>query len=124
MQLLLTKGRMEVAVWSLAGARAEARSFDVGAIADFEGRWVDVQFHLDTKNSNGDLEVFVDGRRVVNVPNTVSQKPKTYYFKYGIYIGGVSEWGGTIPAQVLYFDEVKAGKSLDAVTVDEAKPVD
>lgn len=124
MQLLLSKGRMELAVWSFAGSRAEAKTFGLGPINLYSDRWTDVQFHLDTKNGKGNLEVFLDAKRVLDLPNSVTQKANNYYFKYGIYISGVSEWGGAIPTQELYFDEVKAGKSLSDVSVDEADPVD
>jgi hypothetical protein len=124
MQIMFTKGKIEIVVWSLAGSKAEPKTYPVGQISSFANRWIDVQIHFDTKNSNGNLEVFFDKKQIVNLRDTVTQVPNYYYFKYGIYISGVSEWGGRVPTQRLYFDEVRFGYKREEVDPNNKPPMD
>lgn len=100
------------------------RDFPLASISAMRGRWTDIIMHLDTSKGQQVLEVYVDGTRKAAIRDFINFIPKEYYFKYGIYRSFVSRHGGPMPTQVVVIDEVKMGKTRDAVTVNPAKPVD
>ena len=60
----------------------------------------------------------------------INFKPKSTYFKYGIYRSFVSRYKGLhgeIPTQIVYYDEVRRGTSIEDVDRNinpKLKPVD
>jgi len=93
--------------------------------------WTDISFCLDFKESK--IEVWVDGKQKVKLlksPINPKLKPQKIYFKYGIYRSFVSRYKDihkTLPTQIVYFDEIRRGNSVEDVDVNfnpELKPVD
>lgn len=124
MQFSLTSGQLEVAVWYMTKSGPQSKTWHLANMSQISNRWTDIQLRFDTKNSNGDLEIWLNGRPALNLKDTVTVRPSSYYFKYGIYRGPVSKWGGAVPTQVLYFDEVKFGSTRSDVIVRGEAPVD
>ena len=97
-------------------------------VTKLRGKWTDVVVHFKPTTEDGILEIFINGKleRVVNNPMLV--KPDNFYLKYGIYRSFVSkEKEVGVPTQVVYFDEVRMGKTrmeVDAQLNPELKPVD
>lgn len=78
-----------------------------------KGRWIDFVYHVKwSYQSDGILEVFQDGRKVVSKmgPNSYND-PKGPYMKIGMYASGIHNKteNYNFNEQVLYFDEVRIG---------------
>jgi hypothetical protein len=105
------------------------REFELANLSDMIGVWTDISFCLDFKNSR--MDAWVNGEKKVEVMKSpINFKPKSIYFKYGIYRSFVSRYKnihGNIPTQIVYYDEVRRGDSLEKVDVNfnpKLKPVD
>ena len=66
----------------------------------------------------------MNGGKKAELADWIVFRPKEYYVKYGIYRSFVSRHGGPMPVQILYFDEVKMGRSRADAEVDPANPID
>lgn len=105
------------------------REFELANLSDMIGVWTDISFCLDFKNNR--MDAWVNGEKKVEVMKSpINFKPKSIYFKYGIYRSFVSRYKnihGNIPTQIVYYDEVRRGDSLEKVDVNfnpKLKPVD
>jgi hypothetical protein len=124
MQFAMSGNDLELAVWSQTEQGAHAESYYLRSIKSMEGKWTDIQWRFDTKNSNGDLEIWMDDRLVKRLSDTVTVKPSSYYFKYGIYRAGLKRLAAPIPTQVVIYDEVRIGSTREAVNVRSLPAVD
>lgn len=88
----------------------------LGSPSQLKGKWTDFVIGFGPKAGNG-IVVYQDGRLVLNEAIRY-QKPKRFYLKYGIYRSTSSM------VNVLYWDEMRMGRSQDRVEIDESKPVD
>jgi len=94
---------------------------------EIRGKWTDVVVHFNSNAENGVLEIFINGQSKRNVKNPVIFVPDDFYLKYGIYRSFVSRETNGVPDQVVYFDEVRMGKTrmdVDAQLNPALKPVD
>ena len=100
-------------------------------IDNLRGKWVDVVLHWDTLNyRKGDstFEIYLNGEfsgRWENITNNFF--PDVYTFKYGLYRGYMKANNGPnfkIGTQVAYYDEVRTGRSFDAVNPATNRPLD
>jgi hypothetical protein len=66
----------------------------------------------------------MDDRLVKRLSDTVTVKPSSYYFKYGIYRAGLKRLAAPIPTQVVIYDEVRIGSTREAVNVRSLPAVD
>lgn len=98
--------------------------YTLAALDDMRGRWTDVTIHFDTTDRTSLMEIFVNGEEKARLSDFVRFWPKEYYVKYGLYRSFVSRHGGPMPTQVAWFDEVRIGKTREAVAIDPANPVD
>ena len=103
--------------------------YELAKISQIRGSWTDIAFCLDFKNER--MDVWVNGEKKVELLRSpINFKPKSIYFKYGIYRSFVSRYKtfrGTIPTQIVYFDEIRRGNSIDAVDSNinpSLKPID
>ena len=102
-----------------------------GNIDSIRGKWNDVVMRWNTsdyRNGNSTLEVYMNGKLAGKWENITSDFfPDTYTFKYGIYRGHMKTNNGPnfkIGTQVIYFDEVRTGRSFDAVNPENKKSID
>ena len=96
--------------------------YTVASDEDMRGKWTDVLVHAKWSIKpdgffktwiNNELKYEYEGKTLVK------KKPKVY-FKFGIYRSFMSRWRNKnnqqdVPGQVLYFDEVRVGKSKKKV---------
>ena len=93
-----------------------------GTINNIKNQWNDVVMRWDTSDYRNDksiLELYLNGKRVGQWENVTSKFfPDLYTFKYGPYRGYMKANNGPnfkIGTQVIYYDEVRTGRSFDAV---------
>lgn len=146
----LRGNRLVLGVHYLSGnpteVRDEVEDMPLASLADMRGRWTDIIFHFDTSDTRQLLDVYVNGKRRSYIPdllalgadrsdipvyqreatieNFIRFRPKDYHFFYGIIRPFPSQHGGPMPTQILYIDEVRMGRDLADVLVDEKNPVD
>ena len=77
------------------------------------------------------MDAWVNGDKKVEVlESPIRFIPEKTYFKYGIYRSFVSRYKkfyGKIPTQIVYYDEVRRGRSIEEVDRNinpKLKPVD
>ena len=95
--------------------------YDLMPINDMKGKWTDISVCLDFANEN--ISVWVNGNKKVDIdkaPINVKLKPRLIYFKYGVYRSFISKYKarhGTdvMPTQIVYYDEVRRGSSINEV---------
>lgn len=105
------------------------REFQLANISDMKGIWTDISFCLDFTNKR--IDAWVNGEKKVEVLRSpINFKPEAIYFKYGIYRSFISKFkerNGDLPTQIVFFDEVRYGKSAEDVDRNinpKLKPVD
>ena len=93
-----------------------------GSINSIRNEWNDVVLNWDTRgyrNGNSKLTIYFNGEPVGVWENMTGKFfPDFYTFKYGPYRGYMKANNGPnfkIGTQVIYFDEVRTGRSFDAV---------
>lgn len=100
-------------------------------INNMRGKWVDVVLHWDTSNyrkGESTFEIYLNGEfsgRWENITNNFF--PDTYTFKHGLYRGYMKANNGPnfkIGTQVAYYDEVRTGRSFDAVNPATKRALD
>jgi hypothetical protein len=87
-----------------------------------------VVVHFRPTKENGILEIYINGKLERTIDNPMIIRPDNFYLKYGIYRSFVTrEHPNVMPTQIVYFDEVRMGKTrmeVDAQLNPELKPVD
>lgn len=93
-----------------------------GKISQIKDKWQDIIIHWDTagyRNDDSELTIYLNGKKAGPWKNITSNFfPDDYTFKYGIYRGYMKANNGPnfkIGTQTIYFDEVRTGRSFDAV---------
>lgn len=113
--------RVHVLSGPFNNVRNDIADYQLASISELRGKWTDFAVRLNTQGSPGTLEVFKNGKQVAVHPYNQSYKPKSYYFKYGIYRSFVSRHSGPMPTQVVFIDEVRMGKTYEKVAVELQK---
>ena len=105
------------------------REFELAKLDDMKGVWTDISFCLDFENKR--MDAWVNGEKKVEVLRSpINFTPENIYFKHGIYRSFVSRYKkfyGKIPTQIVYYDEVRRGRSVeevDATINPDLRPVD
>lgn len=84
-----------------------------------KSQWTDISFCLDYEEKH--IKAWVNGVEKFTIKeNPVNFMPQETYFKYGIYRSFVSRYqkrAGESPRQVVFYDEVRRGPSLEAVDI-------
>ena len=102
------------------------------------GKWMDVLIKADYSSKQKDghsyFQVWINGEEVCDITDTIvnkhtwskrfANKKKKLSFRYGIYNFKLSKFNGTVPNRVVYFDEVKSGKTKESVLINTNNPVD
>ena len=90
-------------------------------VKDMIGKWNDILIHINsTSKDSGFYKIWVNGNLKYEYNGAITGG-KENYFKFGIYQTKVSAWpmyhpDTLYPTQVVYYDEIRAGKSRQAVT--------
>ena len=90
-------------------------------VKDMIGKWNDILIHINsTSKDSGFYKIWVNRNLKYEYNGTITGG-KENYFKFGIYQTKVSVWpmyhpDTPYPTQVVYYDEIRAGKSRQAVT--------
>lgn len=91
--------------------------------ADMRGLWNDVTLHVRWSSGGaGRFETWINGVKVYDYAGPTLGKGNTAYFKFGIYRTFVSSYmrahgKAEVPRQVVYFDEVRRGRSREEVAI-------
>jgi len=103
----------------LHGSRTDIKQTDLKfrllSLNDMKGKWTDISFCLDFTKNN--MSLWVNGKRKfdINQPPTGLHLPEAIIFKYGIYRSFVSKHSGSNPTQIVYYDEIRRGSSVEEV---------
>ena len=85
-----------------------------------KGVWTDISLCLDFENKR--IDAWVDGNNVVKIlKSPIFFKPKSIYFKHGLYqsfISNYTSFKGETPTQIVYYDEIRRGNSIEDVDVN------
>ena len=87
---------------------------------EFFGKWNDILVNVNwTHKDDGFFKVWANDKLVYDFKGKTKSKGVKTYFKFGIYRSKVSfykqRYKKDIPTQVVYFDEVRAGKKKEDV---------
>ena len=99
-------------------------------LKDMKEVWTDISFCLDFKNKR--MDAWVDGIKKVEIlKSPIFFKPKSIYFKHGIYRSFISKYkkfnNSKMPTQIVFYDEIRRGNSIEKVDINinpKLKPVD
>ncbi len=84
--------------------------------SELRGKWHKIEVHVRwAKDKNGFFRVWVNGENRVDF-NGLTMDAQRVYFKYGVYRSFISRYKNIIgadkvPAQIVYFSNVKRGRS-------------
>lgn len=90
---------------------------------ELRGKWHDIVVHAKwSKNSDGFIKVWADGFLKASYSGALTRYDYPIYFKYGVYRSFLSRYTcakkvDSVPTQVVYFDEVRKGKSRKDVDI-------
>jgi len=102
--------------------------YKLKSLEDMKGVWTDISFCLDFKNKR--MDAWVDGIKKVEIlESPIFFKPKEIYFKHGIYRSFISKYkahasilvdsfDGKMPTQIVFFDEIRRGNSIEKVDIN------
>ncbi|SVB87370.1 uncharacterized protein METZ01_LOCUS240224, partial [marine metagenome] len=108
----------------------ESRYHRLKPLKDMKEVWTDISFCLDFKNKR--MDAWVDGIKKVEIlKSPIFFKPKSIYFKHGIYRSFISKYkkfnNSKMPTQIVFYDEIRRGSSIEKVDINinpKLKPVD
>ena len=91
------------------------------SIDDMKGKWTDISFCLDFANSK--ISAWVNGNKKVDIdksPINAKFVPTAIYFKHGVYRSFISKYKASqgtdvMPTQIVFYDEVRRGSSINEV---------
>ncbi len=118
------KGNLYLNWHKLSGSRDdvkdESKYYKLKTLKSMKGVWTDISLCLDFENKR--IDAWVDGNNVVKIlQSPIFFVPESIYFKHGIYQSFVSNYtsfkGGT-PTQIVYYDEVRRGSSIEDVDIN------
>jgi hypothetical protein len=90
-------------------------------VKEMIGKWNDILIHINsTSKETGFYKIWVNGKLKYEYYGAITGG-KENYFKFGIYQTKVSVWPmyhsqTPYPKQVVYYDEIRAGKTKESVT--------
>lgn len=92
------------------------RYAEVASARSLLGRFNRIMIHAKwSRQSDGILEVFLNGRRVWAYEGPTTNANDELYFKYGLYRSFVSRCGGPCPEMVAYYTDVRQGRTRSEV---------
>ena len=103
----------------LHGSRTDIKQTDLKfrllSLDEMKNKWTDISFCLDFAKNN--MSLWVNGKRKFNInqPPTGLHLPESIFFKYGIYRSFGSKQLSSVPTQIVYYDEIRRGSSIEEV---------
>ena len=103
----------------LHGSRTDIKQLDLKfrllPLKEMKGKWNDISFCLDFAKNN--MSLWVNGQKKFNInqPPTGLHLPESIFFKYGIYQSFISKYNRNTPTQIVYYDEIRRGSSIEEV---------
>ncbi len=98
-------------------------------LSDMKSKWTDISFCLDFEAKR--MDGWIDGKKTFEINESpINFVPEEIYFKYGIYRSFISRYksiSGDLPTQIVFYDEVRRGSSIESVDFNlnpKLKPVD
>lgn len=105
--------------------------YELKRLRNMKEVWTDISFCLDFENKR--MDVWIDGVQKVKIlKSPINFVPEEIYFKHGIYRSFISKYKerkkkNKMPTQVVFYDEIRRGASIEEVDVNinpKLKPVD
>ena len=123
-QIDARKGNLYLNWHKLSGSKNnvkdESNYFKLKTLKSMKGVWTDISLCLDFENKR--IDAWVDGNNIVKIlESPIFFEPKSIYFKHGIYqsfISNYTSFKGETPTQIVYYDEVRRGTSIEDVDVN------
>ena len=89
-------------------------------VNDMKGKWNDILININsTSKETGFYKIWVNNELKYEFSGPTT-KGKESFFKFGIYQTWINRWDekkkGPYPTQVVYYDEIRAGKTKESVT--------
>tara|TARA_B100000963_G_scaffold3317_2_gene2528 strand:+ start:3196 stop:4071 length:876 start_codon:yes stop_codon:yes gene_type:complete len=120
-QIDARKGKLYLNWHKLSGSsknvKDESKYYKLKTLKSMKGVWTDISICLDFKNKR--IDAWVDGDNVVKIlKSPIFFEPDSIYFKHGIYqsfISNYTSFKGETPTQIVYYDEVRRGNSIEEV---------
>ena len=98
----------------------ESVYYELKLLKNMKGVWTDISLCLDFENKR--VDVWVDGESKVKIlKSPIFFEPESIYFKHGIYqsfISAYTKFKGETPSQIVYYDEVRRGNSIEEVDIN------
>lgn len=107
------------------------REYPLIKLKHMKGKWTDISFCLDYENKR--MDIWINGLKVQEIKKSpINFVPKETYFKFGIYRSFISRYKQSetlekLPTQIVYYDEIRRGNSIEEVDYNlnpDLKPVD
>ena len=123
-QIDARKGNLYLNWHKLSGSKDNvidvSEYYKLKPLKSMKGVWTDISICLDFENKS--INAWVDGVNKVKIlKSPIFFEPESIYFKHGIYQSFVSAYtkfkGGT-PTQIVYYDEVRRGNSIEEVDIN------
>jgi len=138
-QIEAEKGRLLFRWHELSGSASNVidigRDYDLISLDEMKGKWTDISFCLNYKDKR--MDVWINGIKKHEIlKSPISFIPEYTHFKYGIYRSFISKYkqqekmferDDTLPTQIVFYDEVRRGNSIEEVDFNinpKLKPVD
>ena len=123
-QIDARKGNLYLNWHKLSGSRDNVKDlskyYKLKSLKSMKGVWTDISLCLDFKNER--IDAWVDGNNIVKIlESPIFFEPKSIYFKHGIYQSFISNYTlfkGETPTQIVYYDEVRRGNSIEDVDIN------
>ena len=120
-QIDARKGNLYLNWHKLSGSKNnvndESKYYKLKSLKSMKGVWTDISICLDFKNERIDAWVNGENKVKINEP-PIFFEPKSIYFKHGIYQSFISAYKllkKETPTQIVYYDEVRRGNSIEEV---------
>ena len=98
----------------------ESEYYKLKLLKNMKEVWTDISLCLDFENEK--IDAWVDGNKVVQIlKSPIFFEPESIYFKHGIYqsfISAYTMFKGETPTQIVYYDEVRRGNSIEDVDIN------
>ena len=123
-QIDARKGNLYLNWHKLSGSKNnvndESKYYKLKSLKSMKGVWTDISLCLDFKNER--IDAWVNGENKVKILEPpIFFEPTSIYFKHGIYQSFISAYKsikGGIPTQIVYYDEVRRGNSVEEVDIN------
>ena len=123
-QIDARKGNLYLNWHKLSGSRDDVKDdskyYKLKTLKSMKGVWTDISLCLDFENKR--IDAWVDGNNVIKISKSpIFFEPESIYFKHGIYQSFISKYTsfkGKTPTQIVYYDEVRRGNSIEEVDLN------